>query len=103
MLLRDSTVGKKERERQEKTQDTLRRSSEETVKEQNALQKKSRKKRRAMKTAVVLLAVVAVLLALARWCRKHSKPPSVRRAFRVSGCPARRSNRAPSCVRIPPA
>lgn len=63
----DSTVGKKERERQEKTQDTLRRSSEETVKEQNALRKKSRKKRRAMKTAVVLLAVVAVLLALARW------------------------------------
>lgn len=63
----DSTVGKKERERLEKTQDALRRSSEATVKEQNALQKKSRKKRRAMKTAVVLLAVVALLLALARW------------------------------------
>ncbi|MGN0772371.1 MAG: tetratricopeptide repeat protein [Candidatus Ventricola sp.] len=63
----DSTAGRKERERQEKTQDTLRRSSEETVKEQNALQKKSRKQRRAMKTAVALLAVVALLLALARW------------------------------------
>lgn len=63
----DSTVGRKERERIEKTQDTLRRSSEATVKEQNALQKKSRKKRCAMKTAVFLLALVALLLALARW------------------------------------
>lgn len=63
----DSTVGQKERERQEKTQDTLRRSSEETVKEQNALQKKSRRKRRAMKTAVLLLAAAALLLALVRW------------------------------------
>ncbi|MGN0990016.1 MAG: tetratricopeptide repeat protein [Candidatus Ventricola sp.] len=63
----DSTVGQKERERQEKTQDTLRRSSEETVKEQSALRKKSRKRRRAMKAAVVLLAIAALLLALARW------------------------------------
>ena len=63
----DSTVGQKERERQRKTEDTLRRSSEETVKEQTAIRKKSRKKRRVMKTIITLLMLLAVLLAAARW------------------------------------
>lgn len=63
----DSTVGRRERERQEQTQDTLRRSSEETVKEQRAQQRKNRRKQRMLRTAIVLLAAVALLLALARW------------------------------------
>ena len=63
----DATVGKKERERQKKTEDALRRSSEVTVKEQTAIRKKSKKKRRTMKTIVVLLMLLALLLALARW------------------------------------
>lgn len=63
----DSTAGKKERDRQQQTQDTVRRSSELTVKEQSALRSRSRKKRRALKTVVALLAVVAAGLAFVRW------------------------------------
>ena len=63
----DSTVGKKERELEQKTQDTLRRSSETTVKEQNAKQKKSKKRRRALKTVIVLLILVVIALLMGRW------------------------------------
>jgi len=63
----DSTVGRKERDRQQKTQETLRRSSEQTVREQTAMQKKSRKKRRTMKAIIFLLVLVALALAAARW------------------------------------
>lgn len=63
----DATVGQKEREREKSTEETLRRSSEQTVKEQTAIRKKSKKKRRVMKTIITLLLVVAALLALARW------------------------------------
>lgn len=63
----DSTVGRKERERERITEDARRRSSEETVKEQTAIRKKSKKKRRVMKTIITLLVAAAVLLATARW------------------------------------
>ena len=63
----DATVGQKERDRQKSTEETLRRSSEQTVKEQTAIRKKSKKKRRAMKSIIVLLVLVALLLAAARW------------------------------------
>ncbi|MBE5800164.1 MAG: hypothetical protein E7321_09500, partial [Clostridiales bacterium] len=63
----DSTVGQKERDRQKKTEDTLRRSSEATVKEQTAILKKSKKKRRVMRTIITLLVLLAALLAAARW------------------------------------
>ena len=63
----DSTEGRKEREREQKTQDTLRRSSETTVKEQNAIRKQSKKRRRAMKTVIALLIVLIIAMAMARW------------------------------------
>ena len=63
----DATAGQKERDRQQKTQETLRRSSEQTVREQTAIQKTSRKKRRTMKAIIFLLVLVALALAAARW------------------------------------
>jgi len=63
----DSTVGQKERERQKKTEETLRRSSEQTVKEQTAIRKESRKKRRRVRKIITLLVLLAAVLALARW------------------------------------
>jgi len=63
----DATAGKKERELEKKTQDSLRRSSETTVKEQNAILNKSKKRRRRMKTVIALLAFAAIVLAVLRW------------------------------------
>jgi len=63
----DATVGKKERELERKTQDSLRRSSETTVKEQNAIISRSKKKRRTVKTVIVLLALAVIALAMYRW------------------------------------
>ncbi len=63
----DSTVGQKEREREQQTQETLRRSSEETVKEQTAIRKKNKKRSRTMKRIITLLVLVALVLAAARW------------------------------------
>ena len=63
----DATAGKKERDLEQKTRDTLRRSSETTVKEQTAILKQSKRRRRRMKTVVALLALLAALLAAARW------------------------------------
>ncbi len=63
----DSTLGKKERERQKKTQLSLRRSSEETVRTMKAQQKQSNKRKRRMKTIIALLCVIALLLAGLRW------------------------------------
>jgi len=63
----DATAGKKERDLEQQTRDTLRRSSEVTVKEQTAILKKAKRRRGRMKAAVVLLALFAALLAAARW------------------------------------
>ena len=63
----DATAGRKERELEQQTRDTLRRSSITTVKEQNELRKKSRKRRRAMTVLIVLLSLAVAALALARW------------------------------------
>ena len=63
----DATAGQKERELENKTRDTLRRSSEATVKEQTAILKKAKRRRRRLTAAVVLLAALAALLAGVRW------------------------------------
>ena len=63
----DSTVGRKERELERKTQDTLRRSSETTVKEQNAQHRESRRRRRTLKLVIALLLLVAAALGAMRW------------------------------------
>ncbi len=63
----DSTLGKKERDRQKRTQDNLRRSSEETVRSMKAQQKMHHKRRRRLTTAIVLLIVLALTLAGLRW------------------------------------
>lgn len=63
----DATVGKKERDRQKKTEQNLRRSSEETMRTMKAQQKKNRTRRRRMKTVIALLCAVAVILAGLRW------------------------------------
>ena len=63
----DSTLGRKERMLEEKTRETLRRSSEQTVQQMKAVQKKQRKQKKRLRTAILLLALVALLLAAARW------------------------------------
>ena len=63
----DSTVGRRERELERQTMDTLRRSSEETARQMTEQQQRARKRRRRATAAVVLLAVVAVSLAALRW------------------------------------
>ena len=63
----DATAGKKERDLEQKTRDTLRRSSETTVKEQTAMLKKAKRRRRRMTAVIALLALFAALLAGARW------------------------------------
>ncbi|MDO5379122.1 MAG: hypothetical protein Q4G52_12390, partial [Clostridia bacterium] len=63
----DSTVGRKERQLEKQTRDTLRRSSEETQRQMAEAQKKLRRRRRRMIAAVALLAFVALALAAARW------------------------------------
>lgn len=63
----DSTVGRRERQLEKQTQDTLRRSSEETERSMKAHQKKSRRRRRAMKAIIALLILVAAALAALRW------------------------------------
>ncbi len=63
----DSTVGKKERERQKQTQDNLRRSSEETMRSMKAQQKAHNKRKRRLTTAIWLLCALAVVLAGLRW------------------------------------
>ena len=63
----DSTLGRKERMLEEKTRETLRRSSEQTVQQMKAVQKKQRKQKKRLRTVITLLAFVALLLAAARW------------------------------------
>lgn len=63
----DSTVGRRERELERQTMDTLRRSSEETAREMTKVQQRSRKRRRRVTLAVALLAIVAAVLAALRW------------------------------------
>lgn len=63
----DSTVGRRERELERQTMDTLRRSSEETARQMTEQQQRARKRRCRVTVAVVLLAVVAALLAALRW------------------------------------
>lgn len=63
----DSTVGKKERDRQKQTQDNLRRSSEETVRSMKAQQKKQNKRKRRLTTIIGLLIALALVLAGLRW------------------------------------
>lgn len=63
----DSTVGRKERELEKQTRDTLRRSSEETERQMTEAQKKLRRRRRRMIAVVALLAGIALLLATVRW------------------------------------
>lgn len=63
----DSTLGRKERDRQKRTQDNLRRSSEETVRTMKAQQKREKKQKRRLKTVILLLLAVAALLAAGRW------------------------------------
>ena len=59
----DSTLGRKERMLEEKTRETLRRSSEQTVQQMKAVQKKQRKQKKRLRTVITLLAFVALLLA----------------------------------------
>ena len=59
--------GAKERMLEEKTRETLRRSSEQTVQQMKAVQKKQRKQKKRLRTVITLLAFVALLLAAARW------------------------------------
>ncbi|MCI6375511.1 MAG: soluble NSF attachment family protein [Clostridiales bacterium] len=63
----DSTVGRRERELERQTMDTLRRSSEETARQMTEQQRRAKKRRRRVTAVVVLLAVVAVALAALRW------------------------------------
>ena len=63
----DSTLGKKERERQKQTEDNLRRSSEETVRSMKAQQKMHNKRRRRLTTVIILLLMMALGLAGLRW------------------------------------
>lgn len=63
----DATVGRRERELERQTMDTLRRSSEETARQMTEQQQRARKRRRRVTAAVALLAVVAVALAALRW------------------------------------
>lgn len=63
----DSTVGRKERQLEQQTRDTLRRSSEETAREMTQAQQRAQKRRRRLTAAVMLLALIAAGLAAARW------------------------------------
>ena len=63
----DSTVGRRERQLEQKTKDTLRRSSEQTVEQQEAVDKKRRRHRRRITALIAVLAVAAVALAMMRW------------------------------------
>ncbi|MBQ7786047.1 MAG: hypothetical protein IJ381_07875 [Clostridia bacterium] len=63
----DSTEGRKERELEKKTQDTLRRSSETTVKEQNEIDNRKKRRGRTLKTVIVLLILVVIALLMGRW------------------------------------
>lgn len=63
----DSTVGRKERQLEQQTRDTLRRSSEETAREMTQAQQRAQKRRRRLTAVVVVLALLAAGLAAARW------------------------------------
>ena len=63
----DSTVGRRERQLEQQTRDTLRRSSEETAREMTQAQQRAKKRRRRLTATVVLLALIAAGLAAARW------------------------------------
>lgn len=63
----DATAGRKERMLEQKTMDTLRRSSEQTVKEQDAVDRRRRRRRALMTAAIVLLCLLAAGLAFLRW------------------------------------
>lgn len=63
----DSTVGRKERQLEKQTRDTLRRSSEETERQMAEANEKLRRRRRRVTALIALLSLVAVALAAARW------------------------------------
>ena len=63
----DATVGRRERELERQTMDSLRRSSEQTAQRMTQEQKKRRRRKRRVTAAIALLAVVAVGLAAWRW------------------------------------
>ncbi|MBP3657182.1 MAG: hypothetical protein J6K32_10865 [Clostridia bacterium] len=63
----DATVGRKERDLEEKTKETLRRSSEETVRQGQSEQKKTKRRKRRMRLLIALLLLVIIALAAARW------------------------------------
>lgn len=63
----DSTVGRKERQLEKQTMDTLRRSSEETARQMTAEEKKRVKRRRRVRAVIALLVFAAAVLAALRW------------------------------------
>ncbi len=63
----DATVGRKERILEQKTRDTLRRSSEQTVREQDAVDQKRLRRKKRMRRIIVLLCLLACALAFVRW------------------------------------
>ena len=63
----DSTVGRKERSLEEKSRETLRKSSAQTVRQMNNQKKQEKKRRRRMRRIIAALALFAALLAFLRW------------------------------------
>ena len=63
----DSTVGRRERMLEQKTMETMRRSSEETVRRGEDEQKRRRRSRRRVRTVIVLLVLLIIALLAVRW------------------------------------
>ncbi len=63
----DNTIGRRERDLEWQTRDTLRRSSEQSAEQMEAQLKKRRVRRIALTTVIALLAVSALALAAMRW------------------------------------
>ncbi len=63
----DATLGRKERMLEEKTRDTLIRSSEQTVEEMKTEQKRQNKRKRRVKRVILILVLAAGALAALRW------------------------------------
>ena len=63
----DSTVGRRERMLEEKTMETMRRSSEETAKQVADEKKKEKRRRRHMHAVIALLILAIIGLLMARW------------------------------------